>query len=179
MFITLPRALSTMVVSATVSVCVAACATPAAPAATAAQVARMQCDVGAAAQADIETLRATTVVGVEPLYSHILSGNNNSEERVNGAKLYLRPRPDVTSEQLMRVLRCHGARALLAQLSGAAVPDDPYWLADTWVDIDVRVERGNLVATLSADSVPNGLLVLGRANRYAGEHMLASAPVLP
>jgi hypothetical protein len=142
----------------------------------AADVERMQCDASATSQDSL--VRSIAVLHVQPLYSHVRT-NNTSEERVNGAKLLVRPPQGVSAEQLTRVLQCHSARVLLGQLSGTAVPNDPYWLPDTWVNIDVKSENGNFAVTVSADSVRDNLQVYGRANHYADEHMLATDPGLP
>jgi hypothetical protein len=142
----------------------------------AAGVERMQCDASATSQDSL--VRSIAVLHVQPLYSHVRT-NNTSEERVNGAKLLVRPPQGVSAEELTRVLQCHSARVLLGQLSGTAVPNDPYWLPDTWVNIDVKSENGNFAVTVSADSVRDNLQVYGRANHYADEHMLATDPGLP
>jgi hypothetical protein len=149
------------------------------PTAKAAGVERLQCDGSATALDEVQLLKSTTVLHVEPIYSHVLTANNNSEERVNGAKLLIRPPKGVTADQLTRILQCHSARVLLGQVNGAAVPNDPYWLSDAWVNIDVKPESGNFAVSVSADSIHDNLRVLGRANHYAGEHMLATEPALP
>jgi hypothetical protein len=149
------------------------------PALRAAGVERLQCDGSATGQDEIQLLQSAKVLRVDPLYSHVLSSNNNSEERVNGAKLLIRPPKGMSAEQLTRVLQCHSARVLLGQVSGAAVPNDPYWLADAWVNIDVKPEDGNFAVTLSAESIHDNIQVLHRASHYADEHMLATEPELP
>lgn len=155
-----------------------ACASSPAPAARAAGVERMQCDREATAQ-DAQLVRSAAVLHVEPLYSHVMTSNNNSEERVNGAKLLVRPPKGVSAEQMTRVLQCHSARLLLGRVDPNAIPNDPYWLPDTWVNIDVRPENGNFAVIVSADSVRDNLQVFGRANHYADDHMLATDPGLP
>jgi hypothetical protein len=153
-----------------------ACASQPRATAQAADVERMQCDPSATSQDSL--VRSIAVLHVQPLYSHVRT-NNTSEERVNGAKLLVRPPQGVSAEQLTRVLQCHSARVLLGQLNSNAVPNDPYWLPDTWVNIDVKSENGNFAVTVSADSVRDNLQVYGRANHYADEHMLATDPGLP
>jgi hypothetical protein len=143
----------------------------------AAGVERLQCDSGVA-QNDVQLLQSVKVLGIEPIYSHVMT-MDNSEERVNGAKLLIRPPKGVSAEDMTRVLQCHSARVLLGQVSGAAVPDDPYWLPDTWVNINVKPEDGNFAVTLSADTLRDNIQVLGRAHHYADDHMLATDPGLP
>lgn len=159
---------------------VAGCASNAsAPAAKAAGVERLQCDGSATTQDEVELLRSARVLRFEPIYSHVASTNNSSEERVNGAKLLIRPPKGMSAEQMTRILQCHTARVVLGQANGAAVPNDPYWLPDAWVNIDVKPEEGNFAVIVSADSIRSNLLVLGRASHYADEHMLATEPGLP
>jgi hypothetical protein len=154
------------------------CASHPAPSVTAAGVERMQCASGQADQVG-ELIRSTRVLEVQPLYSHILTSNNNSEERVNGAKMLVRPPKGVTAEQMTRALQCHSARLLLGKAQPLPATDDPYWLPDTWVNIDVRPEQGNFAVTISADSVHDNLQVFGRVSRYAEQHMIANDPELP
>ncbi len=149
------------------------------PSAKAAGVERMQCDGSATTQGEVELLRSVKVLKVEPVYSHVPTSNNNAEARVNGAKLLIRPPKGLTAEDMTRILQCHSARVVLGQVSAAAVPNDPYWLPDSWVNIDVKPDDGNFAVTLSAQTIGENLQVLGRAHHYADEHMLATDPGLP
>jgi hypothetical protein len=156
-------------------VAAAACSSGPVPAVRAAGLERMQCDATVKSQDDL--VRSLKVIHVEPLYSHIMTSNNNSEERVNGARMVVRPPNGVSAEQLTRVLQCHGARTLLGQMSG--VPNDPYSMPDRWVAIEVRPENGNFTVALSSDTVRDNLELYGRANHYADDHMIATDPGLP
>jgi hypothetical protein len=137
---------------------------------------RIQCDSGSTSQDEL--VRSIAVLHVRPIFTYMRS-NTSSEERVNGAKLLVRPPQGVSAEQLTRILQCHGARALLGQINRNSVPNDPYWLPDTWVSIDVKAEDGTFAVTLSADTVRDNVRVYSRANHYADEHMLATEPGLP
>jgi hypothetical protein len=106
-----------------------------------------------------------------------MTGGDNAEERVNGAKLYVAPPNGVSAEQLTRALQCHGARTLLGQIGRA--PNEPYSLPDRWVSIQVQAEPGHFLITLSSDTVHDNLQVYSRANRFADEHALANDPGLP
>jgi hypothetical protein len=138
----------------------------------------MQCDPSATATAQEELVRSTKVLSVEPIYAHIMTASS-SEERVDGAKLIVRPPPGMSAEQMTRVLQCHSARALLGQVNRDAVRNDPYWLADRWVSIEVKPENGNFAITLSADSVRDNLEVLNHASGFASDHAVALEPELP
>jgi hypothetical protein len=154
-----------------------ACASTPPPATRAEGVERVQCDARVAGQDAL--IGSTKVLRVEPIYSHVMSSRNDSEERVSGAKLLIRPPPGVSPEEMTRILQCHSARILLGKLDPNAVQNDPYRLPDTWVNIDVKPENGNFAVTVSADSVHDNLRVFSRANHYADDHMLAADPGLP
>jgi hypothetical protein len=154
-----------------------ACASSPPPSAKAARVERLQCEPGQTAQQEEHLIRSTQVLHVEPLYSHVRTSNNNAEERVNGAKLIVRPPRGIGAEQMTRILQCHSARVLLGEVNASFV-DDPYWLPDAWVAINVKPENGNFAITVSADSVRDNLQVFGRASRY-GEERMAVQPELP
>lgn len=154
------------------------CASNSPPTVKAARIEQMQCEPGETAQNQEQLIRSTRVLHVEPLYSHVRTSNNDAEERVSGAKLLVRPPQGMSAEQMTRLLQCHSARALLGQVDAQAFANDPYWLPDTWISIDVKPESGNFAVTLSADSVRDNLKVFSRANRY-GEQQMAAQPELP
>jgi hypothetical protein len=154
----------------------AACAGKVPPAAKAASVERMQCERGAAAGEDMKLLQSTRVLSARPLYSHVITGKNDTEDRVTGAQLLVRPPDDVSAERLTRILQCHSAQILLGQVDSARFADDPYWLPDAWLDIEVKPESGNFAVVLRADSVPDGLKVLHRATAFAESHRPAPQP---
>jgi hypothetical protein len=154
----------------------AACATSARPSARAAQVERIQCSDPTAQRDDVALLQTTTVLQAEPIYSHVISGRNNAEDRVSGAKLLVRPPEGVSAERMTRILQCHSARVLLGQVDRSQFPDDPYVLPDAWVDIDVKPEAGNFAVTLQSDSVSRNLQVLNQATAYAGTHRQGAIP---
>jgi hypothetical protein len=156
-----------------------ACASNPPPAAQAARVASMQCDSPSTEHDAAQMLNSAAVLDVKPVYSHIGTANNGSEERVSGAKLVVRPPAGVTAEQMTRILQCRSARILLGQMASDAVSSDPYWLPDTWVNIDVKPENGNFAITASADTVHDNLELFGRVKKYADQHMLAVDPGLP
>jgi hypothetical protein len=103
---------------------------------------------------------------------------DGSENRVSGAKLLVQPPNGLSANQMDRILQCHSAAVLLGRVSGTAVPNDPYWLPSSWVNIEVNPEGGNFAVTLTADSLRDNLRVFGRASLYADEHQLAIEPSL-
>ncbi len=152
-----------------------ACAAKVTPTAKAASVEQLQCDRRAPGE-DVRLLQGTTVLGASPLYSHVISGKNDSEDRVTGAKLLVRPPEGVSPERLTRVLQCHSAKALLGQIDTSAYASDPYWLPDAWLDIQVKPENGNYEVVLRAESIPDGLEVLHRATAFAESHRNVGDP---
>jgi len=162
--------LSLVVVAAGFACAGTGCAERVAPSAKAASVQQLQCDRGATSGDDVRLLQATTVIAAHPLYSHVISGKNDGEDRVTGARLTVRPPEGVSPERLTRVIQCHSARALLGQVDPAAFANDPYWLPDAWLDIQVVPENGNYQVVLRADNIPDGLQVLHRATAFAESH---------
>lgn len=137
------------------------------PATQAAKVEHQMCGDSAVAQNDEQVLKGTTILKVSPLYGHVHTSYNDYEARVNGATIYVLPPKGVPPEQMTRILVCHSARVLFGQIDQSQVPNDPYWLPNSWVDIDVKPQVGSYAVSVSADSVHNGLEVLARANAYA------------
>jgi hypothetical protein len=145
----------------------AACAGRVPPLVQAAAVERMQCDSPAAAGDDSRVLENTAVLEAGPAYSKVLTGKNGTEDRVTGAEIIVRPPAGVSPEQLTRTLQCHSARVLLGHADQRRFADDPYWLPDTWLDIQVKSDNGNYAVVLAAGNVPDGLQVLHRATAFA------------
>jgi hypothetical protein len=148
-----------------------ACAIAVPPATQAAQVERVQCDSGAAEANDLRIVQGASVIAAEPLYSHVLTGTG-AEERIDGAKLIIRPPADVSADRMTRILQCHGARALLGKVERSSLSDDPFWLPDTWVSVEVKVEDGNYAVTLEAGDTSGNLKVAARARAFAAAHPL-------
>src|SRR5664280_1579825 len=137
------------------------------PATQAAQVEHQQCTGTPVAQNDEQVLKGTTILKVSPIYGHVHTSYNDYEARVNGATILVQPPEGVAPEQMTRILQCHSARVVLGQIDQAQVTNDPYWLPNSWVEIDVKPQLGSYAITITADSVHNGLEVLARANAYA------------
>jgi hypothetical protein len=166
------RNYSASVVAVRVASLASACSPIPQPAVRAADVERLQCDPDATRQDKL--VRSMAVLRVKPIYSPVRS-NTSTEERLNGAKLVVRSPSHVSAEQMTRILQCHSARMVLGHLDDSLVPNDPYWLPERWVNIDVKPENGALVVTVSADTIRDNLLVLSRANHYGDDHMPAIA----
>jgi hypothetical protein len=152
------------------------CAATLPPATQAAEVERVQCDSGKASDAELQIVQSASVIQAEPLYSHVLThGGNDAERRVDGAKLVIRPPEGVSADRMTRILQCHGARALLGKLDHASLPEDPFWLPDTWVTVEVKPENGNYSVTLEANDAPSNIKLAARAMAFAEAHPLRSS----
>jgi hypothetical protein len=77
---------------------------------------------------------------------------------------------------MTRILQCHSARVALGRPEGVALPNDPFVLPEAWLDIDVKEEEGNFVATVSADTVADNLRVLQRAQAFAAAQRATPPP---
>jgi hypothetical protein len=146
------------------------------PAARAASMERLQCTDPRQSQEELRALQGTAVVRAEPTYFLLNSGAGSGAGRISGTKLLVRPPQGVSALDLNRALQCHSARMLLGQVDPAAFPDDPYFLPDAWVDIDVKPEDGLLAVRLTADKVPQNLALLHRATAFADAHRTATTP---
>jgi hypothetical protein len=90
--------------------------------------------------------------------------------------LVVRPPEGVSPERMTRIIQCHSARALLGQIDRSQFPDDPFWLPDTWVSIEVKPDNGNYAVTLEANDIPTNLKLAARAKAYAEAHPLGGTP---
>jgi len=151
----------------------AACGASEAPPARHAQaVELMQCPESPTPQGEARLLASTKVLDFEPIYSRVPTGNNDIEYRLNGAKILIRPPQGMTADQMTRALQCHSARVLLGQVDQTQFPNDPYWLPNTWVNIDVTPEEGNFAVRLSADNIPHNRSIFERARVFADLHAI-------
>jgi hypothetical protein len=148
-------------------VLVPACATT--PAARALEVERVQCEATTIDAAPV--VERLAVLSVTPLYvrGHSL---DPGELRIRGANLLLRPPEGIDPYRLLRTLQCHAARMLLGRESPVD-SQDPFWLADSFLEIDVQAEHGNFVVSIKAGSVAEGVRVLARADAFARNHARA------
>jgi hypothetical protein len=109
-------------------------------------------------------LSRSIVDSVDPAYSYVQSGPVDHEARLRGARIHVKPMPGFSKESLERNVECHQARVVLQQVT--APPDDPYVLADNWLDIDVDSEGDGFVILVRADSIDVARRVLDKAQRF-------------
>ena len=108
------------------------------------RLARAACDAPAASEELGEVERMTVLKATPACHLDYCSG----VFQVMGVKLFVRPPPGVTLEEFARTLRCHNLRVLDGEVDASRVPNDPYGLRDSWLDIDVKPAGGNFVVTL-------------------------------
>jgi hypothetical protein len=165
------RSCLTILLAASASV--SSCAAPP-PMSAAVRVERLQCDPASGETQLAELLSGSTILGAEPRYSHIMTSNNNSEERIRGAKILMRPPEGVSAERMPRLLQCHGARAVLGRIDPSGVRDDPFWLPNVWVEIVVKPENGNYAVTLETDNLTENIHLAALAVAFAQDHGAAA-----
>jgi hypothetical protein len=119
------------------------------------------------AEDEARALESMTVVGAS---SRIHQNACNGECRVIGVHLVVRPPGGVTIERFAQMIRCHSLRVLDGEVDASRIPNDPYGLRDTWLEIDVRVADGNFLVTLMGDHISDTLRIQQRAKAYAAAH---------
>ena len=108
------------------------------------------------------------VESVAPFYQYVPTGSGR-EARLHGAELHLQPLPGMTSELVTHALSCRSAELVLGHARPEADANEPYWLPDGWVKIDVRSEDGSFVVTLDGEDLPEAKEILARAQAFAAK----------
>ncbi len=122
---------------------------------------RKKCDAEAV---DPRLFSPAQVESVAPLYGYV-QGGGGPEARLHGAELRLRPLAGTTPELLVRALACRSARLVLGRVQ--ETPNEPYWLPDGWVKIDVRSDEGSFVVAASGEDLAEAKEILARAQAFA------------
>ncbi len=135
--------------------------------ARAAQVEQLQCQGMPAGQDELRSIEHMTVLKAE---SKCHVDYCNGAAQVFGVRLVVRPSQPTSASELATLLRCHGARATLGKIDLSQDPSDPYWLPDSWVDIEVREDGGDFLVTLTGQSVTDNIHILRRATAFASIH---------
>jgi hypothetical protein len=128
----------------------------------AAALERERCD---SSPVDPRIYSASIIQKVEPYYRHVMGGPSGLEARFSGVQLELRPLPGVTIELLERGLMCRSAQAMLGHVEPAA--NEPYFLPDAWVKIDVSSSHGAFLVTLAAEDPARAHELFERAKAFA------------
>jgi len=144
-----------------------ACAAPVPLPARAASMEANECRDAPPAEEEARALESIRVLAARPkFHQHACSGVCT----VWGVYLVLRPPGGVDLERFARMLRCHNLRVLDGEVDASRIPNDPYGLRDSWLEINVKLDAGNYVVTLVGDHVSDNLRILQRAKAYAAAH---------
>jgi hypothetical protein len=144
----------------------AACGAPArSPADAAAFTERTRCGPDVAESDLTPVFSGHSVQSVGPLYATIEGGKSGSQSQLRGAVLTFGALPGETAEWLDRELECHSARLTLGETQ--STPDDPFWLAGSAVDIDVRPTSDGLVVGVAGYSPDDARAILEHAQSFA------------
>lgn len=119
-------------------------------------------------------LDGQAVKGVEPLYATIEASKSGGEAHLRGALLTVSALPGVTAEWLDRELECHSASAVLGQVK--ATPDDPFWLPDSTVDIDVRPAKDGFLVGVAGYSSADARQILARSQSFVKAKEAPASP---
>jgi len=106
-------------------------------------------------------LDGSAVEHVEPVYTGFVGKSSNP--RLAGAAIIVRPVQGETAEWLTRMLECHGAQRLMEQAKGSPVRADPFWLADSLVQIEVTGARNGFRIQVTSGSATDAREILSRA----------------
>jgi hypothetical protein len=119
-------------------------------------------------------LDGQAVRGVEPLYATIEASKSGEQSHLRGAVLTVSALPGVTPEWLDRELECHSANMVLGQAK--AVPDDPFWLPGSTVDIDVRPAKDGFLISVAGWSSTDARQILERSQSFAKAKAAPASP---
>jgi len=138
-----------------------------------------RCNSGAAEAEDIRLLKGVTPLRAETVYDHPRTRISSEKDRIAGVKIVIRPPAGVSTERLTEILQCHSAHTLLGQVDASQWPDDPFWLAGTWITIEVQSEAGNYAVTLEADNDRDNLTLAAHAKAFARGRLAHGGPMSP
>jgi hypothetical protein len=68
------------------------------------------------------------------------------------------------------MLQCRASRVFLGEADPSDLPRRSPWLPSGWLDIEAKPEGGNLVVTLSAESVPKNIELFRRTAELLSAH---------
>jgi len=143
------------------------CARPVPLPARAASMEASECRDALPAEEEVRALESIRVLAVRPKFHQNAC---NGVCTIWGVYIVVRPPGGIDPERFSRMLRCHNLRVLDGEVDASRIPNDPYGLRDSWLEIDVKVDAGNYVVTLVGDQISDNLRILQRAKAYAAAH---------
>jgi hypothetical protein len=150
-----------------------ACAESPLPATKAAEVERADCGSPFDEASAQRVLKTVEVSATAPKYMPMFSSRLAGGVLVTGVRIVIRPPEGLSAGQVERLLQCHGARAVLDHIDRSDLSDDPFWLPDDWVDINVVEKAGNYLVTVEGTNVQHNIDVYERAKAFARAHAAA------
>jgi hypothetical protein len=141
-----------------------ACSAPVPLPARAASMEANECRDAPPADEEARALESIRVLEARPKFHQNAC---NGVCTVWGVYLVVQPPAGADPEHFARMLRCHNLRVLDGEVDPSRIPNDPYGLRDTWLEIDVKPDAGRYVVTLVGDHVSDTLRILQRAKAYA------------
>ena len=123
-----------------------------------------------------DALGPALIESVEPSYTRVQSGNDRLTH-LRGAELHLRPPSNLSPEGFERRARCHEALVTTGRVE--PFPNDPYFLAGTWLDIRTRSDGDSLIVAVQADDIDAARAVLDRARHFASPPTPPTPPTPP
>src|ERR1017187_8699916 len=112
--------------------------------ARAASVEASECGDALPAEDEARAVDAMTVLSARAtLYQDPCRGTC----QIRSVKLVVRPPQGITLSRFGRILRCHNLRVLDGEVDASRIPNDPYGLRDSWLELDVQLDAGNYVLT--------------------------------
>jgi hypothetical protein len=146
---------------------VGACATPVPLPALAASMEANECRDALPAEEEARAIESMRVLATRPKFHQNAC---NGVCTVWGVYLIVRPPQGVDRQRFAQMLRCHNLRVLDGEVDASRIPNDPYGLPDSALEIDVKLDAGNYIVTLVGDRVSDNLRILQRAKAYAAGH---------
>ncbi len=136
------------------------------PQSQAAAVERQACGGTFAVEVDPRIISPEIITDVSPLTVGQPASKLALQEHIVGARLGFAALPGLTPEWIERTLECHASRVLLRRAQ--PVPNDPYWLPDSWVAVSVESRGDSFLVTLRGESPEAGGKILEHAQAFAG-----------
>jgi hypothetical protein len=146
---------------------IGACAKPVPLPVRAASMEAIECRDALPAEDEARALDSIRVLEARPKFHQNAC---NGVCTVLGVYLVVQPPGGVDPERFARMLRCHHLRVLDGEVAASRIPNDPYGLRDSWLEVDVKLDAGNYVVTLVGDQVSDTLRILQRAKAYSAAH---------
>ena len=120
-----------------------------------------------------DALSPDVIESIEAAYMHVNQGAGG-DQRLRGVNVHMRPTVNTPVGVLQRALECHEAAVTLGH--APELPEDPYVLPGSWLDIDVSVTKEGLMAAVLSDSPDDARRVMERAHKFAPSARITLAP---